>query len=108
MNMCIITIEIQQTIFVGVYDHKRFYSCKQNNNYSLAYMNNRIAINMIQSYSCSTQTLNNTYLVSTLISKSRNTAHGAPTPPPAISTPLGDLHLQPLIPSSPPVYLFGA
>ena len=32
-------------------------------------MNNRIAINMIKSYSCSTQTPNNTYLVSTLIPK---------------------------------------
>src|SRR3954462_2352005 len=48
--------------FVGVYNHRRFYSCKQNNNYSLIYMNNCIAINMIKSYSCSTQTPNNTYL----------------------------------------------
>src|SRR3990170_4003730 len=32
-------------------------------------MNNRIAINMIQSYSCSTQTPNNIYLGSTLIPK---------------------------------------
>src|SRR3954468_23981468 len=69
MNMCITTIEIQQTIFIGVYDHRRFYSCKRNNNYSLIYMNNRFAINMIRSYSCSTQTPNNTYLVSTLIPK---------------------------------------
>ena len=52
-----------------VYDHRRFYSCKQNNNYSLTYMNNRIAINMIQPYSCSTQTPNNIYLGSTLIPK---------------------------------------
>ena len=32
-------------------------------------MNNRIATNMIKSYSCSTQTPNNTYLGSTLIPK---------------------------------------
>src|SRR6187399_2061256 len=55
--------------FHWVYDHRRFYSCKQNNNYSQTYMNNRIAINMIKSYSCSTQTPNNTYLGSTLIPK---------------------------------------
>ena len=76
MNMCITTIEIQQTIFVGVYDHRRFYSCKQNNNYSLTYMNNCIAINMIQSYSCSTQTPNNIYLGSTLIPKVEGVCDG--------------------------------
>ena len=32
-------------------------------------MNNRVAINMIKSYSCSMQTPNNTYLGSTLILK---------------------------------------
>ena len=37
-------------------------------------MNNRITINMIKSYSCSTQTPNNIYLGSTLISKYRECA----------------------------------
>ena len=35
MNICITTIEIQQNYFHWVFDHRRFYSCKQNNNYSL-------------------------------------------------------------------------
>ena len=35
MNMFVTTIEIQQTIFIGCMTIWRFYSCKQNNNYSL-------------------------------------------------------------------------
>ena len=39
-------------------------------------MNNRIAINMIKSYSCSTQTPNNIYLGSTLIPKVEGVCDG--------------------------------
>ena len=39
-------------------------------------MNNRIAINIIKSYSCSTQTPNNIYLGSTLIPKVEGVCDG--------------------------------
>ena len=39
-------------------------------------MNNHIAINMIKSYSCSTQTPNNIYLGSTLIPKVEGVCDG--------------------------------
>ena len=41
-----------------------------------AHTNNRIAINMIQSYLCSTQTPNNIYLGSTLIPKVEGVCDG--------------------------------
>src|SRR5215216_7389413 len=39
-----------------VHDHRRYYSCKQNNHYSLTSMNNRIAINDLIMFMLNTDT----------------------------------------------------
>ena len=59
-------------------------------------MNNRIAINIIKSYTCSTQTPNNTYLVSTLIPKVKGVCDESilePIPTHIITSPLTSLCL---------------
>ena len=69
MNMCIATIEIQQTINIGCMTIEGFIHVNRITIILCLKMSNSIAINMIQSYSCSTQTPNNIYLGPTLIPK---------------------------------------